>query len=112
MTLTQVCIARVSRIAERVLAVSHLRNERWSFVLVNDPEFNAFVTGGSVLFINRGAVENHSNDEIAAIIGHEIAHVTANHRFERKSHLDTAKITGSKSARREWFQKRLDIIKR
>ena len=96
---------RVSRIAERVLAVSHLRNERWSFVLVNDPEFNAFVTGGSVLFINRGAVENHSNDEIAAIIGHEIAHVTANHRFERKSHLDTAKITGSKSARREWFQK-------
>lgn len=95
---------RVSRIAERVLAVSHLRNERWSFVLVNDPEFNAFVTGGSVLFINRGAVENSSDDEIAAVIGHEIAHVAANHVFEQISHSNIAKTTGSKSARREWFQ--------
>ena len=95
---------RALNIMQKILSVSHLRDEKWYLILIDDSEFNAAVSGGTVLFINRGAMAMHSDDEIAAIMGHEIAHVALNHVFENISHLETASIIGSQSVKREWFQ--------
>ena len=95
---------RASRIIDDILAVSHLRDEQWYFDFVDDPEFNAYVFGGSIIYMNRGAVENITDDEIAAIASHEIAHVALNHMFESISHRKVVERTKSKSINREWFQ--------
>ena len=95
---------RVSRIIDEILAVSHLRHEQWYFDFIDDPEFNAYVHGGNIIFVNRGAVEGFSDDEIAAIVGHEIAHVALNHVYEKISHKKIVEKTKSQSINREWFK--------
>lgn len=98
--LSQIQYQRALGIFNRVHSVSHLRNEKWTLVLLPDREFNAFVTGGTVLFVNKGLMDNLSfDDEIAAVMAHEIAHVSSNHVFERKGSTIASMLGGSKSAK-------------
>lgn len=97
---------RLQRIFKRVHSVSHLKDEEWEVYLLPFPEFNAFTTGGTRIFINKGLMdESMRDDEIAVIIGHEIAHVTANHIYERKTHIIAGNLKGSKSVKSSSFQK-------
>ncbi|MEK7487650.1 MAG: M48 family metalloprotease [Planctomycetota bacterium] len=48
--------------------------------VVNSDEVNAFATPGGYIFITRGAIEiMQSEAELAAVIGHEIAHINKKH---------------------------------
>lgn len=97
--------ARLRTIFSRVHTVSHLADESWSVILLPDEEFNAFVMGGTQMFFFKGALDaTKSDDEVAAIIGHEIAHVAANHVYEQQSYTLAARLQGSKSAARSSFQ--------
>jgi predicted Zn-dependent protease len=50
----------------------------------NDP--NAFALPGGFLYVNRGLIELADNEaEVAGVISHEIAHVTARHGIENAS---------------------------
>ena len=50
------------------------------FVVSRDPAVNAFATLGGVIVINSGLILNTSSEsELAAVISHEIAHVTQRH---------------------------------
>lgn len=50
------------------------------FLLVKDPEVNAFATPGGVIVINTGLIlQSDSESEVAAVVAHEIAHITQNH---------------------------------
>lgn len=50
------------------------------FLLVKNPEVNAFASPGGVIVINTGLVlESDSESEVAAVVAHEIAHITQNH---------------------------------
>ena len=42
--------------------------------------------------------------ELAAVLGHEIAHTVANHVFERQTHQTAALIAGSDAARQDGYQ--------
>ncbi len=96
---------RLVKIFERVHQVSHFRDEEWNILMIPDEEFNAFVNGGTYVVVNYGLMKQAENDdEIAAVIGHEIAHVAGNHVYERNSHLLVASLKGSKSASRDTFQ--------
>lgn len=96
---------RIQNIFNRIHAVSHLKNEKWTAYLLPDKEWNAFTMGGSYIFINKGMADDlTSDDELAAVIGHEIAHVTANHLYEQYSHSILAGVSGSKAVSREGFQ--------
>ncbi len=97
--------ARLKTIFARVHRVSHLADENWTVILLPDNEFNAFVMGGTQMFFFKGALDQtKSDDEVAAIIGHEIAHVAANHVYEQQSYTMAARLQGSKSAARSSFQ--------
>lgn len=97
--------ARLKTIFARIHTVSHLSDESWSVILLPDTEFNAFVMGGTQMFFFKGALDQtKSDDEVAAIIGHEIAHVAANHVYEQQSYTMAARLQGSKSAARSSFQ--------
>ncbi len=96
---------RLQNVFVRVHAVSHLKEERWNAYLLPDKEFNAFTMGGTYIFVNKGAMDNlRSDDELAAVIGHEIAHVTANHISEQSAYTMAASLRGSKGVKKESFQ--------
>lgn len=52
----------------------------WHFAVLETPVVNAFSAPGGYLFITTGALERVASEaELAAIIGHEIAHATEKH---------------------------------
>ncbi len=74
--------AKLKAMTARILAASHFKDEapQWKVVLLPDEDFNAFVNGGTYVMVNKGLLTSVQNDdEIAAVIGHEIGHVAANH---------------------------------
>lgn len=78
--------AYVSRIGQRLAAASERPNLPWSFKIVDDHVVNAFALPGGFIYVTRGIL-NHFNSEaeLAAVLGHEIGHVTARHSVEQLS---------------------------
>jgi predicted Zn-dependent protease len=81
--------ARVQRIGRRIaMAVGDaLPGANWEFVVFDAPKtLNAFALPGGKVGIYTGLLNLvESDDEIAMVMGHEIAHVTARHGAERVS---------------------------
>ena len=59
---------------------------QWQVKVFDDPSANAFALPGGYIGVNTGLLEIASDqDQLAAVIGHEIAHVLARHANERVS---------------------------
>jgi predicted Zn-dependent protease len=60
-------------------------NQTYRITILNSPNVNAFALPGGYLYITRGllALANDSA-ELAAVIAHEMGHVTANHGVQRQ----------------------------
>ena len=75
---------RVRAIGERIVAVCDRRELVYHFAAVEDPDINAFSLPGGYVFINDGLIKKTaSDDELAGVIAHEVAHVTARHAVKR-----------------------------
>lgn len=58
----------------------------WELAIVNQPDVNAFVMPGGKMVVKAGILSVAQNQhQLAAVIGHEVAHVTAHHANERAS---------------------------
>lgn len=58
----------------------------WEFVVFDQPEVNAFAMPGGKVGIFEGLFDIvKTEDELASVVAHEIAHVTARHTHERIS---------------------------
>lgn len=96
---------RLLRVFDRVHRVSHLDKERWLPILIKRASFNAFVTGGTYIVVHSNLMQTLKDDaELAAVIGHEIAHTVANHVFESQTHAQISAIAGSSSVKRSSYQ--------
>jgi predicted Zn-dependent protease len=72
--------AYVADLGSRLAAVSERPNLPWSFKVVDDPAVNAFALPGGYVYVTRGIMGYlRSEAELAAVMGHEIGHVTARH---------------------------------
>ncbi len=70
----------VEKVGTQVAAVSHRPRLPYQFTAVNDPAVNAFALPGGKICITRGLlVRLESEDGLAAVLGHEVGHVTARH---------------------------------
>ena len=60
-------------------------NQTYQITILNSPNINAFALPGGFLYVTRGllALANDSA-ELAAVLAHEMAHVTANHGIQRQ----------------------------
>ncbi len=59
----------------------------WEFILLDSSVINAFALPGGKVFICRGLMTEFSDEaQLAAVLGHEIGHVTSQHIDERLSH--------------------------
>jgi len=80
--------ARVERVGRRIAreAESDLPDLDWEFVLFDNDAINAFALPGGKVGVYTGLLDlTENDDQLAAVIGHEIAHVTARHGAERMS---------------------------
>ncbi len=78
--------ARVARVAERLVRAAGLGDRRWEYVVFDDAQANAFVVPGGRIGVNTGLLAIAENDDqLAAVIGHELAHSVTNHAAERYS---------------------------
>jgi len=81
-------MARVNEVFQRLISVVHRKHLPWEIHVIDDPKnWNAFTVGGGKVFlftgIFTGDVALQNNDELAAVIAHEMAHVAARHASEK-----------------------------
>jgi predicted Zn-dependent protease len=78
--------SRLSEIGTRVAEASGQTGLDWEFKVFDSPEVNAFVLPGGKVGFFKGLMDlAASDDEIAAVMGHEVGHVQAQHAAERMS---------------------------
>ena len=94
-----VMVGRLQRVGWRISQVvgGDLPEAEWEFVLFDEPDLvNAFALPGGKVGVYSGIMEvAQTEDELATVVAHEIAHVTARHGSERMSHGVLATIAGS-----------------
>ena len=84
--------ARVKRITDRLIGQAGTmyppsRDWQWSVAVIDDPTLNAWCMPGGKMAIYTGIIEKLklTDDEIAQIMGHEIAHALLGHGREQMS---------------------------
>jgi predicted Zn-dependent protease len=74
----------LDRIAARLLQAAGARPEAWEAVVFEGPEVNAFALPGNKIGVFEGMFDlAASPDQLAAVVGHEIGHLAAEHSKER-----------------------------
>jgi predicted Zn-dependent protease len=83
----------VARIAGSLTAVSENPKQSYRITILNSPAINAFALPGGYLYVTRGllALANDAS-EVAAVLAHEMAHVTANHGILRQQKEEAEQI--------------------
>ena len=67
-------------VGHRLAASSDKPEQSFTFFMLRDRQFNAFATLGGYVGTNAGLVLNaESEDEVAGVLSHEVAHVTQSH---------------------------------
>lgn len=85
--------AYVQSVGERVASVSHRKDLVYRFTVLDSPVINAFALPGGYLYITRGLMAYlNSEAELAAVLGHEVGHVTARHGVRQQSASQAANI--------------------
>ncbi|MDD5347609.1 MAG: Maf and M48 domain-containing protein [Candidatus Omnitrophica bacterium] len=75
---------RVQRIGARIAAVSDRRDIDYSFKALEDDEVNAVSLPGGFVYVNKGLVDKvASDDELAAVLAHEVGHIVARHSVKK-----------------------------
>tara|TARA_Y100000992_G_C21272863_1_gene497929 strand:+ start:2892 stop:4376 length:1485 start_codon:yes stop_codon:yes gene_type:complete len=78
-------------LGEKIAKSSHRPYLNWKFTIIDDPTFNAFATPGGYVYFYRGLLAHFNSEaELAGVLSHEIAHITARHAVRGMS---TAQVT-------------------
>ena len=92
----------INDIGHRIAAQTNDGDHDFTFFVVNDPRINAFALPGGYIGVHTGLIDaSRSEDELAGVIAHEIAHVTQRHiarsvhASSRQSILSTALMLGA-----------------
>jgi predicted Zn-dependent protease len=75
----------VNRVAQNIVLHSDAKVP-FTIKVIDSNDVNAFALPGGFLYVNRGLLEAADNEaELAGVLSHEIAHVTARHGIEQMS---------------------------
>ncbi|MES2696618.1 MAG: M48 family metallopeptidase [Verrucomicrobiota bacterium] len=94
-------IAQLQRVGDRIAKVVFwdMPDAEWEFVVFENKKINAFAMAGGKVGVFTGLFKvAKTDDEVASVIAHEIAHVTAKHIHEKLSAemaVNTVGVVGS-----------------
>ncbi|MES2185442.1 MAG: M48 family metalloprotease [Pseudomonadota bacterium] len=78
----------VNRLGRWIALQSPRPDLPWTFIVLDDPGFNAFAAPGGYVLVTRGLIDRTRDEaELAGVLAHEISHVTQKHHLQavRKS---------------------------
>ena len=85
--------AYVQSVGDKLALVSHRPELVYRFTVLDSPVINAFALPGGYIYITRGLMAYlNSEAELAAVLGHEIGHVTARHGVRQQSASQAANL--------------------
>lgn len=85
---------QIQRVFSNLVAVAHRQHLTWEVHLLRHPMANAMTPGGGMVFVFEGIFTDHpagqgfvrpDDDHLAAVLAHEIAHVTLMHMAESQT---------------------------
>ncbi len=86
----------VDRVGQTLARASHRPGLSYHFTVVDSPDVNAFALPGGYIYITRGLLAYlNSEAELAAVLGHELGHVTARHSVRQYSAAAATGVLGS-----------------
>ena len=86
--------AYLNRVGTAVVADKKLENVEWKFRALRDPVPNAFALPNGSIYINTGLLALLDDEnQLAAVIAHEITHVSERHTYERNRNLRKIMLT-------------------
>jgi predicted Zn-dependent protease len=71
--------SRVQAIGERIARVSDRQDVRYQFGVIQEKSLNAFTLPGGTIYVHAGLIQKADDDELAAVLGHEMGHAAARH---------------------------------
>jgi predicted Zn-dependent protease len=78
--------AYVAAVGARVAAHSPREQIEWRFEIVDQEVPNAFALPDGHIYVSRGLLElSNSEDELAGVLAHEVAHVAARHHAQQQT---------------------------
>ena len=72
---------RVTKILQKLLDATPSTGH-WTATIIDDRAFNAMTAPGNFIFVYRGLLDSLPDDEVAAVLAHEIGHRLAQHEVE------------------------------
>ena len=91
-------VSYVNKVGRKVLATMPPQPFEYHFYVIKEDVYNAFAIPAGHIFIHSGLLAAmQSEDELAGILSHEIAHVVCRHlsqRIERSKKIDLATMAG------------------
>ena len=89
-------LAYVREVGNKVAKVSHRPDLDYYFHIIDSPEINAFALPGGYVYVNRGLLTfMNSEAELAAVLAHEIGHITARHAVQQQARGALAKTVAT-----------------
>lgn len=89
----------ITLVGERVAEQSSRPDLDYHFTILNDDIINAFALPGGYVYVTRGMLTHmNSESELAAVLGHEVAHITEKHALRSQTRaklLDIASQIGA-----------------
>lgn len=77
--------SRVQRIGNAIAPYSDRPDMGWEFVVIDEQVLNAWALPGGKVAVYRKMVDNLNDEELAAVLGHEVAHAVLRHGAEQVS---------------------------
>lgn len=78
--------AYVSQVGKKLASFSHRPGLVYRFTVLDSTDINAFALPGGYIYITRGLLAYMNTEaELAAVLGHEIGHVTARHGVRQQT---------------------------
>ncbi|MBU2709579.1 M48 family metalloprotease [Zooshikella harenae] len=85
----------VQEVGLKVARVSHRPSLPYQFKVIDSPEVNAFALPGGYIYVYRGLLAYlNSEAELAAVLAHEVAHVTARHSVQQHGMSTASNVFG------------------
>jgi predicted Zn-dependent protease len=89
----ELLVSYVNRVGQKLASVSHRPELQYTFTVIDSPDINAFALPGGYVYIHRGLVAYLTSEaQLAAVLGHEIGHITARHAVRQQTAGRTSNI--------------------